>query len=567
MNYKKAISRVFSKATGIPVEKALSLIERPPDPKLGDFSIPCFTLCAKGQSPAEKASLVAERIERTKGIKKIEAIGGYVNFFVDGSMLAGECIKEILSQRENYGRSTLGREKNVMIEYSAPNTNKPLHVGHLRNDCIGMGASRLFEFHGYRVIKANLVNDRGIHICQAMLAYKKYGQGKTPESEGVKGDKFVGDYYVKFNEESKKNPELNDEAIEMLRKWEQRDPETRKLWKKMRSWVLKGFRETYKKFGSEFDEIFYESQFYDKAKPIIELGLKKGVFEKNEEGAVVARLKQYGLPDKTVLRADGTSIYISNDLVLTKHKEEKFKLYKNIFCIASEQELYLKQLFKIMELLGFPWYKNLEHLSYGLVFLPGGKMKSREGKVIDADDLIASVEELAAGEVKKRFPRLPEREVKKRAEKIALAAIKFSMLRTDHRKNFTFVPEESVSFEGESGPYLQYTYARAKSILRKARPVSPDQDFTLLTSEKEKEIAKTLSLFSETLHKALENRALHILCHYLLELAGLFNAYYHETRVIGSAEKEAPRLALVEAVSLVLKSGLSILNIPALEEM
>ncbi len=567
MNAKKAISEAFSRAAGISLTRAISLIEKPPDSKFGDFSIPCFTLCAKGENPAERATRIMKKLEKPKGIEKIRVLGPYINFFIDSSALAGECISEILSKRENYGQTQVGKGKRVMIEYSAPNTNKPLHVGHLRNDCIGMATANLFEFNDYKVIKANLVNDRGIHICQAMLAYKKFGKGKTPESEGGKGDKFVGEYYVKFHEEAKKNPKLNEEAAEMLKKWEQRDPETRALWKKMRSWVLAGFKETYKKFGSEFDEVFYESEFYDKAKPIIELGLKKGIFEKNSDGAVIARLEKHGLPDKTVLRADGTSIYISNDLVLTKYKEEKFKLDRNIFCIASEQDLYIKQLFKIMELLGFPWHKNLEHLSYGLVFLPGGKMKSREGKVIDADDLMTSVERLAVTEIKKRFPTLPKDKVKKRAEKIALAAIKFAMLRIDRKKDFLFRLEESVSFEGESGPYLQYTYARAKSILRKAGSILKEPELSVLESEKEKELVKALYSFPETLTSALKERAIHVLCHYLLELAELFNTYYHETRVIGSGEKEAARLALVKAVSLVLKTGLSLLNIPVLEEM
>jgi len=432
-----------------------------------------------------------------------------------------------------------------------------------------MSVSNLFESQGYGVIRANLINDRGIHICQAMLSLQKFGKGKTPKSEGIKGDKFVGDYYVKFNEEAKKNPAVNGQALELLKKWEAKDAAARKQWKEMRAWVLAGFKETYEKYGSKFDEIFFESDFYEKARPLIELGLKKGVFEKNEDGATIARLKKHGLPDKTVLRADGTSIYLTFDLALTKHKQEAFKPDKNIWCIASEQDLYMKQLFKVMGLLGFKWSKNCEHLSYGLVFLPEGKMKSREGKVIDADDLIAGIEKLAAGEVKKRFPKLSGKETAMRAEAIALAAIKFAMLRIDHKKDFTFIPEQSLSFEGESGPYLLYTYARAKSILRKAgKPEKAGKglDYSVFSGEREKELVKALAAFPETAGRALEGRNPHIVCHFLLNLAANFNAFYHETRVIGSAQ-EKERLALVEAVSIVLKAGLFLLNIPVLEEM
>jgi len=564
MNFKKSIANAVSKASGEPIGKITKLIEVPPEKTLGDFSVPCFAL-AKGTNPAEKAAELMEKISKPKFVLEIKTAGPYINFFLDETVFSKECIESVLNEKDSYGTSETGKGKNILIEYSAPNTNKPLHVGHLRNDCIGMSVSNLFEFTGHNVTKANLVNDRGIHICQAMLSYMKFANGKTPQSEGMKGDKFVGDYYVKFNKEVKENPALQEEAGELLRKWEKKDPDTIKLWKEMRSWVLDGFNETYEKFGSRFDELFFESDFYEKAKPLIDLGLKKGVFEKNEEGAIIAKLKQHGLSDKVVLRADGTSIYLTFDLALTKHKQEAFKLDKNIWCIASEQNLYMKQLFKVLELLGFAWSKNCEHLSYGLVFLPEGKMKSREGKVIDADDLLKEVQTIALNEIKKRYTELSEKESTERAKAIALAAINFAMLRIDHKKDFTFVPEQSLSFEGESGPYLQYTYARCKSILRKAGK-SKKPDFKQLTGEKEKELLKLLIAFPETLNKALEARSPHIICHFLLELASAFNAFYHETRVIGS-EAEQARLALVEAVSIVLKNGLNVLNIPVLEEM
>ncbi|MEM0360567.1 MAG: arginine--tRNA ligase [Candidatus Diapherotrites archaeon] len=569
MELRKGIAGAFSVAASVPLEKALALIERPPDKKFGDFSIPVFSLCSKSENPAKKALEIRQKMKTPEGISKIEVVGPYINFFLDESVFFASVMESILLLQENFGKSDKGKGKNVMVEYSAPNTNKPLHIGHLRNDCIGMSVSALFEAAGWRVIRANLVNDRGIHICQAMVAYQKFGEGKTPQSAKTKGDKFVGDFYVQFNQKAKENPELQEEARVLLQKWESGDKQTRALWKKMREWVLSGFNATYKKFGSTFEETFFESDFYDKAKPLIELGLKKGVFEKTPEGAIIARLEKHGLPDKTVLRADGTSIYISNDLALTKFKQEKFNLHKNIFCVASEQDLYFRQLFKILELLGFAWAKNCEHLSYGLVFLPEGKMKSREGKVIDADDLIAKIEGIALKEVEKRYPKLKEKEKKKRAETIALAAIKFAMLKIDHKKDFTFLPEQSLSFEGESGPYLLYSYARAKSVLRKAEWKGTGKtktDFSKLSSEKEKAILKTLAVFPETIEKALNERNPSLLCHFLLSLAEQFNAYYHETKIIGSTE-EKERLALTKAVSIVLKSGLSLLNISVLEEM
>jgi len=566
MDAKAALSRAISKETGLDGKKIAGLFEVPPKKEFGDLAFPVFSVAGKG-NPVEAARKLAEKIKLPREISRVKALGPYVNFFFDESILAESTLGEILKEKEKYGKPKL-KGKRILVEYSAPNTNKPLHLGHLRNGSIGMALSEVLEFAGHKVIKANLVNDRGIHICQAMLSLQKFGGGKTPESEGIKGDKFVGNYYVKFNEEAKKNPAINDEASELLKKWEAKDPETRKQWKEMRSWVLKGFRETYAEYGSEFDEVFFESDFYEKAKPLIDLGLKKGVFEKNDEGAVIAKLKKYGLSDKTVLRADGTSIYLTFDLALTKHKQKAFNLDKNIWVVANEQNLYFKQLFKIMELLGFKWAKNCEHLNYGLVHLPEGRMKSREGKGIDADDLLVEVKSIAEKEIGKRHSGLGEKEINERAKAIALAAIKFSMLKIDHMKNFTFKAEESLAFEGESGPYLQYSYARAKSILRKAGKRKGKPNFSLLSGEKEKELVKKLAGFPALVDRVVRTRELHSLCHFLLELAGEFNSFYHEKQVLKEkAELREARLALVESFSIVLSTGLRLLNISVMERM
>ncbi|MCD6478501.1 MAG: arginine--tRNA ligase [Candidatus Diapherotrites archaeon] len=566
VDLKKMLAQSLAEQLNLGAALIERLIEVPPSKDLGDYALPCFALARKfKKKPNELASELSEKLSLPEGFSKMQAAGAYLNFFIDTVFLAKEVLSEIMEKKERYGASEIGKGKRVMVEYSQPNTNKPLHIGHLRNDSIGMSISNLFEFCGYDVIRANLMNDRGIHICKAMLAYKLFGNNETPQSSGMKGDALVGKYYVLFHQKAKEMPELNEKARELLRKWEAKDKETIALWKKLRDWVIEGFEQTYKRFGSRFDVVFFESDFYYKVKPIIEEGLAKGVFYKDEKGAIVAKLAP--LPDKVVLREDGTSIYISNDLVLTKYKIEHYKLDLNIFVVASEQELYFKQLFKIFELLGYKWHTCNEHLSYGLVLLPEGKLKSREGKVIDADELIANITELARREILKRAK--PNREeLEKRALAIALAAIKFAMLKVDPKKNILFEPEKSISFEGSTGPYIQYSYARAKSILRKAGKRAKGIDYSLLSSEHEKAIIMKLYEFPNTVLQALNERKPNLICNYLIELCELFNSFYHKLPVLNSepALREA-RLALVEATSTVIANGLRLLNIPMLEEM
>lgn len=566
IDLKNLLAKSIAEKLNIEENEIAKLIEVPPAEELGDYALACFTLAKKlKKKPVEIANELSKTLSLPKGFAKMESKGAYLNFFIDPAFLAKQVIGEILSKRDRFGASNIGKGKRVMIEYSQPNTNKPLHVGHLRNDSIGMAISNIFEFSGYNVIRANLMNDRGIHICKAMLAYKLFGKNETPETAGIKGDSFVGKYYVLFHEKAKEMPELNEMARELLQKWEAKDKETLALWKKMRDWVIAGFEQTYKRFGSRFDVIFFESDFYYKVKPIIEEGLAKGVFYKDEKGAIVAKLSP--LPDKVVLREDGTSIYISNDLVLTKHKIEHYNLDLNIFVVASEQELYFKQLFKIFELLGYKWHNINEHLSYGLVLLREGKLKSREGKVIDADELIDNVSKLAKKEILKRT-KLSKEELENRALAIALAAIKFSMLRVDPKKNILFEPEKSISFEGSTGPYVQYTYARARSILRKAGEKSLQADLSLLNSDLERAIVKRLFLFPNVIQNALNERKPNLICNYLIELSELFNSFYHKLPVLkAEPELRKARLMLVEATSIVIANALRLLNIPILEEM
>jgi arginyl-tRNA synthetase len=395
-----------------------------------------------------------------------------------------------------------------------------------------------------------------------MLAYKLWGNDKTPKSENKKPDHFVGDFYVLYSKKVKDNPELEKEIKVMLKKWEDGDKKTIKLWKRMNGWALQGFNETYKKFGIKFDKTYNESEHYKNAKNIVINSLKKGVFEKDAQGNVVAKLKQFDLPNKVLLRADGTSVYITQDIYLAKLKYDDYKTDRSVYVVGSEQILYFKQLFKILELLKFKNIDGLYHLPYGMVYLPEGRMKSREGTVVNADDLVEEVVKLARKEIEKRH-KLSKKEIETRANTIGLGALIYFILKYDPLKDFTYYPEESLSFEGDTGPYLQYTYARANSILRKGKKKPKIEK---LTEEKEFEIIKKLSKFSDIIKKSVQDYKPNYIATYLFDLATLFNEYYHETRVIGSKNEEA-RLALVKSVIIVLENGLKLLGIEAPKEM
>ena len=572
-DYKESISEaIFAASEGKMQKKEIfSSLEMPPSPELGDYAFPCFKLsAAMKQKPSAIAEKLAEKILTPKGITEAIPNGAYLNFFIAKEGLAKETLEKIVKEKDSYGKSGFGKKQSIMVEYSGPNSNKPLHIGHLRNNCLGMAISNTLEANSFKVTKANIVNDRGIHICKSMLAYKLFGNKSNPKKEAKKPDHFVGDYYVMYNQKAQENPGLEEQAYEMLKKWEQKDKETIKLWKQMTNWALEGFKQTYKEFGSKFDTWFFESQFYDKAKPIISQGKKKGIFRQNEEGALVAQLEEHGLPNKTILRADGTSIYITNDLALTKHKFEKYKLDESIWVVGSEQELYFQQLFKTFELLGYAWAKNCKHLSYGMVNLPSGKLKSREGKVVDADDLIKELESLVKEEINKRGGAKNEKEFESRARAIALAAIKFHLLKGTAQKDILFNPRESISFEGETGPYIQYTYARAKSILEKAgNPNIKAFKAIRLTGPEEQKIIKLLAAYPSKIEKSLKQLSPHVICQFLIELAEAFNTFYHKHQVLqaGSEEIKNERLVLVQATAQVLKNGLKLLDIEAIEKM
>ncbi|MCX6803970.1 MAG: arginine--tRNA ligase [Candidatus Diapherotrites archaeon] len=572
MDFKEKTAELIAKELKIPLEQALALLTTPPQ-GMGDYAFPCFIFAKeKKKSPVELAKEIAGKI-KADFFEKVEAKGPYVNFFIAKENLSTQTLKSIFNGE--LFKTKLGEGK-VMVEYSSPNTNKPLHVGHLRNNTLGLAIANLLESTGHNVIKANLINDRGIHICKSMLAYKLFGKERDPIKEKVKPDHFVGEMYVLFNTKLKEDPTLEEKAQSMLKAWEKGDKEIIALWKKMNKWAISGMKETYNTFGTRFDEWFLESDLFKKgdSKKIIEEGLKKKIFQKEDNGAISAILEPE-LPNKVLLRGDGTSLYATNDLALTQYKFDTFGLDKAIWVVANEQDLYFKQLFKIFEKLERKWAKNCHHLSYGYVSLLGGRMKSREGTVVDADDLINDVKKIALEEIQTRYPDLSKTKSEERALVIALAAIKFYLLKNDSKKDMIFEPEKSISFEGETGPYLQYTYARARSIMRKAKEEGigveklPKADFALLIHEKEKELLTELSKYPQAISRAWEGLSLHPVCHLLLLISEKFNSFYHEVSVLkADNEKEKlARVALVEATTIVLKKGFELIDIEAIEEM
>lgn len=557
MNIKKIIAKTIARETSQKQEEIVKLLVRPPKKEFGDYSVHCNSFSK--ESPVKTAKRIAEKLSHKKPriIETISSVGPYLNFFLNKELFAEKTLKQIILEKNVKPKKNT---KKVLIEYSSPNTNKPLHIGHLRNDSIGMALANILEFTGNKVIKTSLFNDRGIHICKTMLAYKLFAFNKNPLKEKIKPDKFVGNLYVLFNKESKKNPELEKQAFELLKKWEQGDRETIALWKKLRKWAITGIKQTYKKFGSKFDFYSFESEHYNKAKPIIRKGLKKKVFVK-QDNAVIALLEPE-LPNKTVLRSDGTSIYLTQDLVLTTQRMQKFKPHKAIWVVGEEQKLYFKQLFRILEKLGYKWVKKCVHVWYGLVLLPEGKLKSREGKVIDADTLIEELEKNALKKVKQKNPFLSKKEAEKISTLIALAAIKFWMLKTELNKPVHFNPKKSISFQGETGPYILYTIVRTKKLLKKAGKFKKEYS----SLKEEHELIRELYIFPEIVKKASETLNPSILCNYLLKICMLYNSFYQKKPVLKSTLKNQ-RLTLTKATQKILLEGLTLLNIKSPEKM
>lgn len=558
-------------------------MDLPPESNFGHFTVAIFPIARSVKKPiAQVAAEVAKTAkEKLPFVKKIEAKGAYLNFRIENDFLFGNVIGQALAESDDFGSIKTGRtsREKTMVEYVSPNTNKPLHVGHVRNGVLGMAVSSILQAAGRKVIKANLVNDRGVHICKSMLAWQKWGNGATPKSAGIKGDHFVGRWYVRYAQELEKDPGLEQDVQTMLQKWEQGDPEIIKLWKMMNGWVYEGFDATYKEYGFSFDALYYESNTYKLGKDLVSKGIKQGVFYRNAEGAIVADLpvdqfgaEANGKPKKvTLLRENGTSVYITQDLGTAERKFSDFGLDSSIYVVGSEQEYHFKCLFTLLGMLGFAWADKCYHLSYGMVYLPKGKMKSREGKVVDADDLLKDVEGMVIEEIKKRNDGLAIKEVAKRAKVIALAAIKFFLLQINPRKDIHFDPRKSISFEGYTGPYCQYAYARACSIIKGAGNDwrYEDADFSLLGGPEETELIKKIFQFPAMLAKAAEELNPSVLVEQVYQTASAFNQFYHACPVL-SAETDnlkKARLALVKSAAVVIKRGLNLLGIDVLENM
>ena len=487
-----------------------------------------------------------------------------------------------------------------MIEYSSPNTNKPLHLGHVRNNLLGWSLAQIMEANGNRVVKTNIVNDRGIHICKSMLAWLKFGNGETPETSGKKGDHLIGDYYVAFDKhyraevaelkakfvaegmdeeqaekKAKEESPLIKEAHEMLVKWEQNDPEVRALWKKMNDWVYAGFDETYKALGVGFDKIYYESNTYLVGKKKVEEGLAKGLFFRKDDNSVWADLTDEGLDQKLLLRSDGTSVYMTQDIGTAEMRFNDFPIDKMIYVVGNEQNYHFQVLSILLDRLGFKWGKELVHFSYGMVELPNGKMKSREGTVVDADDLIAAMvaDAKQTSEELGKFKDMSEEERNEIARIVGLGALKYFILKVDARKNMLFNPEESIDFNGNTGPFIQYTYARIRSILRKAQAegisIPATLEDTMPLNEKEIELIQKLNEFGAAVEQAGKDYSPSGIANYCYELTKAFNQFYHDYSILGAdtEEEKVVRLVLAQNVGKTLKNGMALLGIEVPERM
>ncbi len=604
----RALHEVILETYGdVPVPR-LSL-EPAPRVELGDLSLGTFPLAkVLRRAPARIAADLAGRL-KLDCVEEVKATGPYLNIRLHGPTLFKSLVASALHPDRPYGLSDAHRGQRVLVEFSSPNTNKPLHIGHVRNIVLGWSICRLLEAVGYDVIKACLVNDRGIHICKSMTAYRHFFPGQTPESRGQKGDHFVGDCYLAYGkalaaerdalaarlEQEGADPATVDERLEsesalvretrdMLRRWEAGDPETRELWRTMNGWVYAGFDETYRRLGIRFDKTYHESEIYQRGREIVLDALEKGRVERDGDGSVFIDLSHAGLGHKVLLRSDGTSLYITQDIGLAVQKWEDFSPDRSIYVIGNEQNHQMKVLFATLKTLGFAWADGLEHFSYGMVFLPDGIIKTREGNVVDADDLMDEMFtkarekaiETLAGDANDWAGTPGDTEIERRAHIVALGAIKHYMLKYNPKKEFTFFPEESIRLTGDTGPYVQYTHARIRSILRKAEAegLSPDQaeaegGYEALGNDDEREVARILLAFPAAVEGAARSLSPSMMAKYLTELASAFNRFYHDHSVLhaDTRAQKAGRLALSAATRTVLERGLDLLGIEAPEVM
>lgn len=554
----------------------------------GNLTVVVFPyLKASRKSPEQTASEIGEwLIANVEAIERFNVIKGFLNLSVASAFWRDQLMG--IASCENYGfRKATETSPLVMVEYSSPNTNKPLHLGHVRNNLLGYSVAEILKANGNRVVKTNIVNDRGIHICKSMLAWKKWGEGATPESTGKKGDHLIGDFYVAFDkhykaeieslmaekgiskEEAEKISPLMEEAREMLRSWENGDSDVRDLWQRMNSWVYAGFDETYRKMGVDFDKIYYESDTYLEGKELVLEGLDKGIMYRKEDGSVWADLTPDGLDHKLLLRADGTSVYMTQDIGTAKLRYRDFPIDRMIYVVGNEQNYHFQVLSLLLDKLGFKWGKDLVHFSYGMVELPEGKMKSREGTVVDADDLMASMISDAAESSAERFKDIPADEAAEISRMVGLGALKYFLLKVDPRKNMLFNPKESIDFNGNTGPFLQYTYARIRSVLRKAGEIDTSAISLANPNEKEVALIQKVADFPGTVAEAGRSLSPALIANYCYDLAKEYNQFYHDYSILKEEDKAVKtlRLELSSVVSRTLKSAASLMGIEMPERM
>ena len=605
MNIEALISKAAGEAVkalyGMDATEKMLQLQKTRSEFEGNLTLVVFPFVkAAKKSPEQTAQEIGEYMQNNcTAVEKFNVVKGFLNLNIgDGAWL--ELLKAIDSDERFGTKKAEDGAPLVMIEYSSPNTNKPLHLGHVRNNLLGWSLAQIMEANGNRVVKTNIVNDRGIHICKSMLAWQKWGNGETPESSGKKGDHLIGDYYVLFDKHyreeqsqlqaqlveagmapdeaakrAKDEAPLIKEAHEMLVKWEQGDPEVRALWEKMNNWVYAGFDETYKKMGVSFDKIYYESQTYLKGKAKVEEGLAKGLFERHEDNSVWADLTNEGLDQKLLLRSDGTSVYMTQDIGTAEMRFKDYPIDKMIYVVGNEQNYHFQVLSILLDRLGFKWGKELTHFSYGMVELPNGKMKSREGTVVDADDLMELMVEDAYKTSMElgKFDDMTEEERREIARIVGMGALKYFILKVDARKNMLFNPEESIDFNGNTGPFIQYTYARIRSILRKSEEIRVKSEAFATAipslSEKEVELIQKMSEFGAAVEQAGKDYSPSGIANYCYELTKVFNQFYHDYSILNEPDeqKKAVRLMLAKNVAKIIKSGMGLLGIEVPERM
>ena len=558
----------------------------------GDMTVVVFPMLRYSHKrPEETAEELGRYLkEHAEAVKDYEVVKGFLNIEIS-SVYWMEMLNSVAGN-ERIGLDAKPTGKTIMIEYSSPNTNKPLHLGHMRTNFLGWSVSQILKANGHRVIMANLVNDRGIHICKSMIAWKRYANGATPESAGVKGDHFVGDYYVRFDreykaevkelmekqgmdeEEAKRKAPILQEAQELLRKWEAGDEETVALWRVMNDWVMKGFEETYKMIGIHFDKIYFESQTYKKGRDIVLKGLADGVLYRKESGSVWADLTGDGLDQKLLLRDDGTSVYMTQDLGTAYDRFKEFDLDEEIYVVGNEQNYHFQVLRLICKKLGFPWADKITHLSYGMIELPEGKMKSREGTVVDADDLIAEMVDTARtmAEQLGKLDGYSKEEAEDVYRKVALGALKYFILKVDPKKTMLFNPKESIDFNGNTGPFIQYTYARIRSLMRKTTERNPKVfvlDFHTPLTDKEEDLIRMLGKFADVVREAGEMLSPALVANYAYELAKAFNQFYHDYPILRVEDEKVflTRMMIAQTCGQVLKNAMELLGIEMPERM